>query len=226
MIQALKSTFEWDPVQLAADKLGTVGGDAQEYSVKRRMVPSANSAEVGLPADVVIDATTAVQWVASQSSPNGGHLVLAPPNVNYVQGIETAERSRLPVDPLTRYVDIIFQPDGQVVTSAAASVNGAPFQVPFYHIWLADRADVFPPVNPANKSRDKYVPQLPMPDGAVLGSTHDHAGDTEWQLKNERRMITIQTRTGRISSQTVEFFDGDANTPFQDAQKGIAEVGQ
>ena len=65
-----------------------------------------------------------------------------------------------------------------------------------------------------------------MPDGAVLGSTHDHAGDTEWQLKNERRMITIQTRTGRISSQTVEFFDGDANTPFQDAQKGIAEVGQ
>lgn len=226
MIQSLKSTFEWDPVILAADKLGTVGGEAQEYSVKRRMVPSANSAEVGLPADVVIDATTAVQWVASQSSPNGGYLVLAPPNVNYVQGTEMAERSRLPIDPLTRYVDIIFQPDGQVVTSAAATVNGAPFQVPFYHIWLADRGDVFPQVNPAGKTRDKYVPQLPMPEGAILGSTHDHASDTEWRLKNERRMITIQTRTGRISSQTVEFFDGDANTPFQDAQKGIAEVGQ
>ena len=195
--------------------------------MKRRMVPSANAAEVGLPADVVIDATTAVQWISNTNLPNGGYLAMAPPNVNYVPGLEMAERSRLPIDPLSRYVDIVFLPDGQVLANTASSVNGAPFQVPFYHIWLADRGDVFPPVNPAGKSRDKYVPQLPMPEGAILGSTHDHAIDTEWQLKNQRRLITIQTRTGRITSQTLEQFDGtDPNLPFQDAQRGIAEVGQ
>jgi prepilin-type N-terminal cleavage/methylation domain-containing protein len=227
MIEALKATFEWESAVLAADKLGTIGGDAQEYTVKRRMVPSANAAEVGLPADVVIDATTSVQWISNTNMPNGGYLAMAPPNVNYLQGLEMAERSRLPIDPLSRYVDIVFQPDGQVLTNTATSVNGAPFQVPFYHIWLADRGDVFPPVNPAGKSRDKYVPQLPMPEGAILGSTHDHVSDTEWQLKNQRRLITIQTRTGRITSQTVEQFDGtDPNLPFQDAQRGIAEVGQ
>lgn len=224
MIQALKTTFEWDPVQMAADKLSSIGGDAQEYTVKRRMVPSPNAAEVGLPADVVIDATTAMTWVPTSATT--GYPALAPPNVNYVSGLEMAERSRLPIDPLTRYVDIIFQPDGQVVVSSAASVNGAPFQVPFYHLWVTDRGDVFPPVDPTGKTRDKYVPQLPIPEGSVLGLTHDHANDSEWQLKNQRRLITIQTRTGRISSQSIEFFDGDANTPFQDAQKGIAEVGQ
>lgn len=227
MIEALRTTFEWDAVVLAADKLGTIGGDAQDYTVKRRMVPSANAAEVGMPADVVIDATTAVQWIVNPNTAGGGFLALAPPNVNYVPGQEMAERSRLPIDPLSRYVDIVFQPDGQVLANTASSVNGAPFQVPFYHLWLADRGDVFPPVNPAGKSRDEYVPQLPLPEGAILGSTHEHAADTEWRLMNQRRLITIQTRTGRITSQTLEQFDGtDPNLPFQDAQKGIAEVGQ
>jgi hypothetical protein len=195
---------------------------------------------VGLPADVVIDATTAVGWVADQTNPNGGYLVLAPPNVNYVASLTTAERSRLPIDLLTRYVDIVFQPDGQVVTSAASSVNGAPFQVPFYHLWLTDRGDVFSPTVPVGANRDEYLPRLPMPKGYLVSAVHRQwvpdpdtsdsyipFQDAEWQLKNERRLITIQTRTGRISSSSIEFFDPtDQNLPFQDAQKGIAEVGQ
>jgi hypothetical protein len=54
-----------------------------------------------------------------------------------------------------------------------------------------------------------------------------NAANEEWALKNERRLITIQTRTGRITSQSLEMFDAtDASVPYQDAQKGIAEVGQ
>jgi hypothetical protein len=137
-------------------------------------------------------------------------------------------------------VDIVFQPDGQVVTSAASSVNGAPFQVPFYHLWLTDRGDVFSPTVPVGANRDEYLPRLPMPKGYLVSAVHRQwvpdtdtsdsyipFQDAEWQLKNERRLITIQTRTGRISSSSIEFFDPtDQNLPFQDAQKGIAEVGQ
>lgn len=232
IIQALRSTFEWDAVVLGLGAPDPLTGTsiAQEYTIKRRMVPSANASEVGLPADVVIDATTAFSYI-----PNYG-LALNPPNVNYAQFqssdtranyMTMAERSRLPIDPLTRYVDIIFQPDGQVVTSAASSVNNSPFQVPFYHLWMCDRADVFSPTDPAGKTSDVYLPRLPLPESAFLGSTHERVSDSEWVLKNERRLITIQTRTGRITSQSVEMFDStDSSVPYADAQRGIAEVGQ
>ncbi|MEI7920836.1 MAG: type II secretion system protein [Planctomycetota bacterium] len=228
---ALRATFEWDPVVMTLGKPDSTGFSiSQEYTIRRRMVPSANSAEVGLPADVVIDATTALSMI-----PNYG-LALNPPNVNYANFpigdprfayMSTSERSRLPIDPLTRYVDIIFQPDGQVVTSSASSVNNAPFQVPFYHLWLADRGDVFPPTDPSKANGNLFTPRLPMSQGNVLQSQHMNVANEEWVLRNERRLITIQTRTGRISSQSLEIFDSnDASTPFQDAQKGMAEVGQ
>ena len=138
-----------------------------------------------------------------------------------------SERSRLPIDPYTRYVDIIFQPDGQVVTSAASSVTSAPFQVPFYHLWLTDRGDVFPPTDLTKAGGKLSSPRLPLAQGNVLQNQHMNASNEEWALKNERRLITIQTRTGRITSQSLEMFDAtDASVPYQDAQKGIAEVGQ
>ncbi|MFM7592798.1 MAG: hypothetical protein ACKO85_13510, partial [Isosphaeraceae bacterium] len=147
------------------------------------------------------------------------------PRINYMS---SAERSRLPIDIQTRYVDIIFQPDGQIVTSAATSQNNIPFQVPFYHLWICDRADVFPPTDPGNgKTADQFLPRLPLPEGVPLGSRHDFVSSSEWMLRNERRLITIQTRTGRIISQSLEMFDStDSSMPYADAQKGIAEAGQ
>ena len=227
IIETLRSTFEWDPAVLS---LGSGNASPQEYTIKRRMVPSANSAEVGLPADVVIDATTALGgYVDSSTNPPLFVPQLAPPNVNYSNSsnITMSERSRLPIDPYTRYVDIIFQPDGQVVTSAASSVTSAPFQVPFYHLWLTDRGDVFPPTDLTKAGGKLSSPRLPLAQGNVLQNQHMNASNEEWALKNERRLITIQTRTGRITSQSLEMFDAtDASVPYQDAQKGIAEVGQ
>lgn len=220
--QALVAAFEWEPCVLS---MGSGNSVPQEYTIKRRMVPSANSAEVGLPADVVIDATTALGWSGGVGA--AGTPLLAPPNVNYSSTLGMAERSRVPIDPFTRFVDIIFQPDGQVVTSSASSVNNAPFQVPYYHLWLTDRADVFSPTDPNQAGSKIYTPRLPLSSGNALQSQHMNVNNADWALKNERRLITIQTRTGRITSQTAELFDpNDASLPYQDAQKGVAEVGQ
>ena len=229
IIETLRTTFEWDPAVLSSGSGNTISQDySQEYTIKRRMVPSANSAEVGLPADVVIDATTALGGYVDYSiNPPLFVPQLAPPNVNYSNTLTMSERSRLPIDPYTRYVDIIFQPDGQVVTSAASSVTSAPFQVPFYHLWLTDRGDVFPPTDLTKAAGKLSSPRLPLSQGNVLQNQHMNASNEEWALKNERRLITIQTRTGRITSQSLEMFDAtDASVPYQDAQKGIAEVGQ
>ena len=229
IIETLRTTFEWDPAVLSSGSGNTISQDySQEYTIKRRMVPSANSAEVGLPADVVSDATTALGgYVDSSTNPPLFVPQLAPPNVNYSNTLTMSERSRLPIDPYTRYVDIIFQPDGQVVTSAASSVTSAPFQVPFYHLWLTDRGDVFPPTDLTKAAGKLSSPRLPLSQGNVLQNQHMNASNEEWALKNERRLITIQTRTGRITSQSLEMFDAtDASVPYQDAQKGIAEVGQ
>lgn len=245
IIEALQNTFEWDPVSIGSSRLGTsrllgVGSksEALEYNIKRRMVPSANSAEVGLPSDVVIDATTAVVYLPCSKS-----LTLTEPNIQKL-GLNqigpscqsdllflnsSSERSRLPIDLSTGYVDIIFQPDGQVTTSGASSVNNPPFQVPFYHLWLTDRGDVFPPTDPFKSKGKLYNPRLPISVEMLntLQSQHMNLENSEWALKNERRLITIQTRTGKISSQSVEQFDpNQVDLPYQDAQKGIAEAGQ
>ena len=58
------------------------------YIIRRRPAPGPNAREVALPTQVVVDLTT---WKT------------------------TRERSRLPVNPYTGYVDILVNPDGSVV---------------------------------------------------------------------------------------------------------------
>jgi hypothetical protein len=59
----------------------------------------------------------------------------------------TRERSRLPVDPWTGYVDVLLNPDGTVVpttlysTPASFGLDGA-----FFHFWLSERGDVAVPL--------------------------------------------------------------------------------
>jgi hypothetical protein len=202
IIETLRTTFEWDPAVLS---LGSGNASSQEYTIKRRMVPSANSAEVGLPADVVIDATTALGgYVDSSINPPLFVPQLAPPNVNYSNTLTMSERSRLPIDPYTRYVDIIFQPDGQVVTSSASSVTSAPFQVPFYHLWLADRGDVFPPTDLTKAGGKLSSPRLPLSQGNVLQNQHMNA-DTMTQrtsLLRSRRCDVYRLGTVRDARPT------------------------
>ncbi len=110
------------------------------YTISRRPVVSPGAREVALPAGVVIDMTT---WNAPMSS-----LGATPPN----QVVLQPERSRLPIDPYTYYVDIMIAPSGQVVQGGAGGSNGdyntlAPMgNQPFYHFWITEREAVHAPL--------------------------------------------------------------------------------
>ena len=62
-------------------------------------------------------------------------------NISYV-----SERSRLPVDPNTGYVDILLNPNGTVVpTTKYSSPTSVGMGSAFYHFWLSERSDLFDP---------------------------------------------------------------------------------
>jgi prepilin-type N-terminal cleavage/methylation domain-containing protein len=136
------------------------------YAIRRRPAPAPGAREVALPTQVVIDATT---WGT------------------------TRERSRLPVNPFTGAVDVLLAPDGTVVpttiysTPASVGMDGA-----YYHFWLSERQDLWPPSGPATAS-----PSLPAPKG-------------EWSL------LSLSARTGRIT--VVE--EPPPSNPFAAAQQG------
>ena len=110
------------------------------YVISRRPVVSPGARETTLPAGVVIDLTT---WNAPMVS-----QMTSPPTTPVLQ----PERSRLPVDPYTYYVDILIAPSGQVVQGGAGSASGAfnalapQSSQPFYHFWLTEREGVQPPL--------------------------------------------------------------------------------
>ncbi|MFO0909981.1 MAG: hypothetical protein U0794_16810 [Isosphaeraceae bacterium] len=162
------------------------------YTIKRRPVPVAGAREAVLPGGATIDLTT------YDSSPG------------------QRERSRLPVDALNGYVDIMVNQSGQVVPfTEYSSLSASPMTDAFYHFWIADRSDVYAPVGTA-------FPRLPLPSG-----TPGYAGTNV--LKKDRQLVTLYTRTGQIVSKSIETFDataaGDgANTPFIEAQLGIKEA--
>ena len=109
-------------------------GTSLDYTIYRRPVVSPGARETTLPAGIVIDLTG---W-------NAPTIGLRP------------ERSRLPVDPYTNYVDIMIAPNGQVVQGGAGTSGGdinalAPAaSQPFYHFWLTDRQDVVAPLETLN----------------------------------------------------------------------------
>ncbi len=142
--------------------------DLDEYTIKRRPVVSEGAREIALPADVVIDLTTLT--------------------TGYPQ------RSRLPVDPLNGYVDLLMYPNGEVVPSSPYGTTGlfpgrGDNLAPFYHFWIAERQDVVEPTNPTIGIRTVIL--LPVPEG-----TPGYTGDAI--LKGERRLVTLSPRTGQI----------------------------
>jgi prepilin-type N-terminal cleavage/methylation domain-containing protein len=160
------------------------------YTIRRRPVPSLNTKEVALPSSVVIDLTT---WST------------------------TAERSRLPVNLYTGYVDVLLNPDGTAVpTTIYSSPSTIGLTGSFLHFWLADRGDVMAPVTGLG------ISTLPMPIGT--------AGYTATAVvKSGQALITLNAKTGRVTTTENPKFDGvldstnlryGIETPFLAAKQG------
>ena len=164
------------------------------YTITRRPVVSPGSRETPLPSNVVVDLTS---W-----QPPSGYV---------------SERSRLPVDPTTGYVDILLNPNGTVVpTTEYSSPSSFGMNAAFYHFWLAERGDLFDPLAQAG------VPYLlPMVAGSA---NYPYAGDAfgTRALTGERRLMTLYTRTGQLITNQVETFNGaNPSLPFLLPQQGV-----
>lgn len=173
----------------------------QPYVITRRPVPTQGAREVSLPPGVVIDSTS---WNA------------------------TRERSRLPIDPNSLYVDIMLNPAGEVIPTTVYSTPATPglsgLDTAFYHFWLTERQDVHELTelwrDTTNKDGKPYL--LPMPLGSP---NYTPSLNPTLALKGDRRMITLFARTGLITSDTIESFDGnDINRPYYDARLGSREA--
>lgn len=170
------------------------------YTIIRRPVVMPQARETFLPANVVVDLTTA---------------------------LTTRERSRLPVDQTTGYVDIMINPNGTLLPTTLHS-NPAAFGMSstFFHFWLAERTDLFDPLIQNN------VPyRLPMVTSARSGypNANDAYGATR-ELKGHRALVTLNTRTGYAYTNQIEdsSFDGTTagagggvNRPFLLPQQGV-----
>ena len=165
------------------------------YRIRRRPAPVSGGKAVTLPSNVVIDMTT---WGT------------------------TRERSRLPVNPYTGSVDILVYPGGAVLpTTIYASPASFGLSSAFFHLWVADRSDVFVPISGTT------APLLPLPVG--VGPTPSNGR----QIQNEYRLMTLFTRTGLITTNANVPFDNpsapannssyNANYPFAPAQQGISD---
>jgi prepilin-type N-terminal cleavage/methylation domain-containing protein len=170
------------------------------YVIRRRPAPGPNAREVVFPSQVVVDLTT---WSS------------------------TRERSRLPVNTYTGYVEILVNPDGSVVpTTVYSSPASFGLGSAFLHFWLAERADLAAPSTSVTAA-----PYLPLPQG--LAATRFNG----LELKGEYRLVTVFTRTGQITTNENPPFDEPAaattattgsattynpNLPFQGAQQGLS----
>ncbi len=156
----------------------------QTYTIQRRPAPAANSREIALPTNVVIDLTT---W-----------------------GNAFQERSQFPagvINPYTGYVDILLYPNGTVVpttlysTPSSFSMSGA-----FFSLWLAERSDVTAPVPSATQP-----PFLPIGNIKQQLALPGNPYPSQLLLTGEYRIVTLFTRTGQITTNDNVEFDNPLN---------------
>jgi hypothetical protein len=168
-------------------------GEGIDYSINRRPVPSRSARIINLPTNVVIDMTT---WNLTQ------------------------ERSRLPIDPYSGNVDIMFSPDGHVL-NMGATANPAPQLMPFYHFWMADIEDVHDLKGSTTKPA---YPMLPVDAEEIINGS-GYSLITYGTLKGERKLVTVNTKTGNIVTNAIEAFDlTDPNYIYEAAQAGSDET--
>jgi prepilin-type N-terminal cleavage/methylation domain-containing protein len=179
----------------------------QSYTIRRRPAPGPNAREIALPSNVVIDLTT---WGS------------------------TLERSRLPAgafNPLTGSVDILLNPDGTVVpTTLFSSASSFGMAGAFFHLWLAEREDLYAPqldaagnAVPLAGANTFLLPVTPVPQTSPLF----YGGPF---LKGEYRLVSLFSRTGQVTTNSDMPFlvNGLYNTgnPYLQAQQGVQGGGQ
>jgi prepilin-type N-terminal cleavage/methylation domain-containing protein len=190
-----------------------------QWTISRRPVPSSNGQETTLPGSAVIEATT---WNT------------------------TAERSRLPIDPNSFFVDIMINPSGQVIpTTEYSSPASVGMAAAFYHFWIGDRTDAYDvgqlgPVPPTTTPTPLLpIPAPPSADPVTGKAIAYPAGIVVNTLKKDRQLVTLFARNGAVVTNSIENFNyGDAfgltigpnsgtydvNLPFDAAQFGIREA--
>jgi prepilin-type N-terminal cleavage/methylation domain-containing protein len=207
---------EWVEIESWPPSLLTANRTNLPYSITRRPVVAPGGRETLLPGNVVVDMTFAPGF--------------------------TRERSRLPVNTTTGYVDILLYPNGQVVPGTTfSSFSSFGMDAAFFHFWLSERTDVYainrdinnntvPLFNSANPPIHFL---LPMPYGAISQTTPTaavtaNAYDTLVAsnpnlpvLKGEMRVLTLNTRTGQMTTTTNPPFNvNNVNQPFFQPQQG------
>ena len=125
---------EWEPEAWPTNLAAHAPANVP-YTIQRRPAPAQNSREIALPTNVVIDLTT---WSTTQ------------------------ERSRLPVNAYTGYVDVMVNPNGTAFFSLPYSTpSSVTMSANFFHFWVAERSDVSAPLPTATAA-----PFLPI--GTVI----------------------------------------------------------
>jgi hypothetical protein len=219
--QLVDELAEWENESwLGAETNSAIRGAIIPYTIQRRPSPTINAREVSLPSSVVIDATS---W-----------------------GL-TNERTRVPgaaFNPFSGFIDILLNPDGSVVpTTLYSSPTSLGLDGAFFHFWLAERTDVYTvPVDSNNNPQTLmaslkvttpvYPFYLPMPLGSNLPTSSNGTNSydalvasnaTLPVLKGERRIVTLFTRTGQVTTNDNPVFDVlNVNQPFVEAQQGVS----
>lgn len=180
------------PVLLDADTGLPVTPIPIQYTIRRRPQPAPDAREVTLPASIVIDLTTT-------SNPLNGDR----------------ERSKVPLDPASGYVDLLIYPNGKIVPSTPFNNFTATADYPLYFLWLASREDVFEPLAYTVVPGGDNQCQLPMPRNTPRYTLPR-------VLEGQRRMVVLSPTSGHASVSTIEEFDGsDSQLPY-----GAATAGQ
>ena len=138
----------------------------------------------------------------------------------------------------------MINPDGSVVpTTLYSSPASIGMAGAFYHFWLAERGDVYPPPSTPTASdvdgvvgSDRAIPfLLPMPLTAISQSSPTATATADAYaplalanaslpvLKGELRIVTVFSKTGQISTNENPTFNVlNTNQPFLEAQQGVS----
>ncbi len=176
--------YSKDPFRSEYEEEALRGPVASTYSITRRPYVAQGARVIELPAGAAIDLTTAV------------FNNLANPN---------AERSRVPLDPVTGFVDLLIYPNGQVVPSTPYGFNQAMSETfPYFHLWIADRADIVAPLPDPS-----LYPRLPFPRRDT-DDVMDNSGLTV--LEGDYRLVTISPNSAKVSVSEIPLFGRQAIT--------------
>lgn len=176
------------------DFRGSKTNDPQHYSIQRRPLPSADGRDIQLPGNAVIDL----------SSSNLGFML--------------SERSKVPYDPMTGYVEFLIYPTGQIVPSNHTGNFTSSVEYPSFYLWIAERDDVQEPlwgVNPAAAAVPPFKYRYAMPRGTPFYLDHNNDGqiDTAFAdksgsyLEGDRRMVVVSPRSGHAAVTPIIGFD-------------------